>query len=96
MDGQLGNLQEEEIMALSINTNVSALNATQAGALTATQVAALTPATAAAGRQALPSASYSLRNPSNMRMWPCSSRRIAMTMSSVTGSTSPAKSMISL
>lgn len=27
MDGQLGNLQEEEIMALSINTNVSALNA---------------------------------------------------------------------
>jgi len=44
--------------------------------------------------QTRPSASYSRRKPSNRRRWPCSSRRIAMTMSWVTGSTVSVASMI--
>ena len=46
--------------------------------------------------QARPSASYSRRKPSNRRRWPSSSRRIAITMSLVTGSTSSVASMIAL
>ena len=43
---------------------------------------------------ASPSASYSRRKPSNRRRWPSSSRRIAITMSFVTGSTPSVNSMI--
>src|SRR4029077_3624215 len=39
------------------------------------------------GSYALPSNSYSRRKPSKRRRWPCSSRRIEITMSWVTGST---------
>jgi hypothetical protein len=43
---------------------------------------------------AFPSNSYSRRNPSKRRRCPCSSRRIAITMSWVTGSTPSVTSMI--
>ena len=44
--------------------------------------------------QASPSASYSRRKPSNRRRWPSSSRRMAITMSFVTGSTPSVASTI--
>ena len=44
--------------------------------------------------QARPSSSYSRRKPSKRRRWPCSSRRIAITMSWVTGSIWSVSSMI--
>ena len=45
---------------------------------------------------ASPSSSYSRRKPSNRRWWPCSSWRIAITMSWVTGSIPSVSSMIRL
>src|SRR6185295_3451036 len=44
--------------------------------------------------QALPSSSYSRRKPSKRRRCPCSSRRIAITMSWVTGSSPSVSSTI--
>jgi hypothetical protein len=45
---------------------------------------------------AFPSASYSRRKPSNRRRWPCSSRRMSITMSCVTGSRPSQNSMMRL